>query len=122
MERRGAGDALLSGASVTGNGLLMTLWLAIPVMVFSFNHSPIISSFAVAKREEYGEGAEKKCSSILARAHIMMVLTVMFFVFSCVLSLSPADWRRRKSRTSRFCLTANHFNAPIIAGWRRSSR
>lgn len=59
MERRGAGDPLLSGASVTGNGLLMTLWLAIPVMVFSFNHSPIISSFAVAKREEYGEGAEK---------------------------------------------------------------
>lgn len=49
----------LSGASVTGNGLLMTLLLAIPVMVFSFNHSPIISSFAVAKREEYGEGAEK---------------------------------------------------------------
>jgi serine transporter len=37
----------------------MTLWLAIPVMVFSFNHSPIISSFAVAKREEYGQGAEK---------------------------------------------------------------
>ena len=33
----------------------MTLWLAIPVMVFSFNHSPIISSFAVAKREEYGD-------------------------------------------------------------------
>nr|VXZ81072.1 Serine transporter [Klebsiella pneumoniae] len=105
MERRGAGDALLSGASVTGNGLLMTLWLAIPVMVFSFNHSPIISSFAVAKREEYGEGAEKKCSSILARAHIMMVLTVMFFVFSCVLSPLRQTWRRRKSRTSRFCLT-----------------
>lgn len=31
-------------SSVTGNGLLATLWLAIPVMVFSFNHSPIISS------------------------------------------------------------------------------
>ncbi|MEM7986812.1 HAAAP family serine/threonine permease, partial [Morganella morganii] len=49
-------------ASVTGHGLLITLWLAIPVMVFSFNHSPIISAFAVAKREEYGENAEKKCS------------------------------------------------------------
>ncbi len=94
----------------------MTLWLAIPVMVFSFNHSPIISSFAVAKREEYGEGAEKKCSSILARAHIMMVLTVMFFVFSCVLSLSRQTWRRRKSRTiSILSYLANHFNAPIIA-------
>lgn len=42
----------------------MTLWLAIPVMVFSFNHSPIISSFAVAKREEYGDMAEQKCSKI----------------------------------------------------------
>ncbi len=102
-------------AASTGNGLWMTLWLAIPVMVFSFNHSPIISSFAVAKREEYGEGAEKKCSKILAFAHIMMVLTVMFFVFSCVLSLTPADLAAAKSRTSLFCLTANHFNAPIIA-------
>ncbi|MGQ7148716.1 hypothetical protein ACUOA8_61635, partial [Escherichia sp. SS-MK2] len=49
---------------------------------FLFNHSPIISSFAVAKREEYGDMAEQKCSKILAFAHIMMVLTVMFFVFS----------------------------------------
>ena len=86
-----------SSASDTGNGLWMTLWLAIPVMVFSFNHSPIISSFAVAKREEYGQGAEKKCSSILARAHVMMVITVMFFVFSCVLSLSPADLAAAKA-------------------------
>lgn len=78
----------LDTASATGNGLWMTLWLAIPVMVFSFNHSPIISSFAVAKREEYGDMAEQKCSKILAFAHIMMVLTVMFFVFSCVLSLT----------------------------------
>ncbi len=35
----------------------------------------------------------------------MMVLTVMFFVFSCVLSLSPADLAEAKRRTSRFCLT-----------------
>lgn len=34
-------------AAAGGNastGMLMTLWLVIPVMVFSFNHSPIISS------------------------------------------------------------------------------
>jgi serine transporter len=106
----------LSSASATGNGLWMTLWLAIPVMVFSFNHSPIISSFAVAKREEYGQGAEKKCSSILARAHVMMVLTVMFFVFSCVLSLSPADLAAAKAQNiSILSYLANHFNAPVIA-------
>jgi len=105
-----------SAASATGSGLWMTLWLAIPVMVFSFNHSPIISSFAVAKRAEYGDGAEKKCSSILARAHIMMVITVMFFVFSCVLSLSPADLAAAKDQNiSILSYLANHFNAPVIA-------
>lgn len=103
-------------ATTTGNGLWMTLWLAIPVMVFSFNHSPIISSFAVAKREEYGDAAEKKCSKILAFAHIMMVLTVMFFVFSCVLSLTPADLAAAKEQNiSILSYLANHFNAPIIA-------
>jgi len=102
-------------AASTGNGLWMTLWLAIPVMVFSFNHSPIISSFAVAKREEYGQGAEKKCSKILACAHIMMVLTVMFFVFSCVLSLTPADLAAAKAQNiSILSYLANHFNVSFI--------
>ena len=102
--------------SMNGSGLWMTLWLVIPVMVFSFNHSPIISAFAVAKREEYGVDAEKKCSKILAYAHIMMVLTVMFFVFSCVLSLSPADLAEAKAQNiSILSYLANHFNTPVIA-------
>lgn len=105
-----------SAATDTGKGLWMTLWLAIPVMVFSFNHSPIISAFAVAKREEYGDKAEAKCSKILARSHIMMVLTVMFFVFSCVLSLSPADLAAAKAQNiSILSYLANHFNTPVIA-------
>ncbi|WJV61456.1 HAAAP family serine/threonine permease [Pectobacteriaceae bacterium CE70] len=101
--------------NTTGNGLLATLWLAIPVMVFSFNHSPIISSFAVAKRKEYGEGAEKKCSRILSYSHIMMVLTVMFFVFSCVLTLSPAELMEAKIQNiSILSYLANHFNNPVM--------
>lgn len=105
----------VSGNGV-GNGLLMTLWLVIPVMVFSFNHSPIISSFAVAKRKEYGEDAEKKCSRILAYSHIMMVLTVMFFVFSCVLSLSPENLMEAKNQNiTILSYLANHFSNPMIA-------
>ena len=57
-----------------------TLWLAIPVMVFSFNHSPIISAFAVDQKRVYGAQAERKSSGILATAHGMMVLTVMFLL------------------------------------------
>lgn len=103
-------------SETTGSGLWLTLWLAIPVMVFSFNHSPIISSFAVAKRQEYGDQAASKCSRILACAHIMMVLTVMFFVFSCVLSLSPENLAEAKAQNiSILSYLANHFNAPLIA-------
>ncbi|MDX8000397.1 HAAAP family serine/threonine permease [Xenorhabdus sp. Reich] len=102
-------------SSTSGNGLLFTLWLAIPVMVFSFNHSPIISAFAVAKREEYGEHAEKKCSRILGYAHIMMVLTVMFFVFSCVLSLSSENLAEAKAQNiTILSYLANHFRVPMI--------
>lgn len=99
-----------------GSGLLMTLWLVIPVMVFSFNHSPIISSFAVAKRQEYGDDAEKKCSKILTFSTLMMVVTVMFFVFSCVFSLSPADLLEAKRQNiSILSYLANHFQTPVIA-------
>ncbi|ELY4518433.1 HAAAP family serine/threonine permease [Cronobacter muytjensii] len=109
-------ETLFFSHASTGNGLLMTLWLAIPVMVFSFNHSPIISAFAVAKREEYGVDAEKKCSRILAYAHIMMVVTVMFFVFSCVLSLTPENLAEAKAQNiTILSYLANHFNVPVIA-------
>jgi serine transporter len=93
-----------------------TLWLAIPVMVFSFNHSPIISAFAVDQKQRYGEQAERKSSGILAIAHTMMVVTVMFFCFSCVLALSPADLAAAKAQNiSILSYLANHFQTPVIA-------
>ena len=104
-----------------GDGMPMplffkTLWLAIPVMVFSFNHSPIISAFAVDQKRVYGQQAERKSSGILATAHGMMVLTVMFFCFSCVLALSPADLAAAKAQNiSILSYLANHFQTPVIA-------
>ncbi|RON40520.1 HAAAP family serine/threonine permease [Pseudomonas brassicacearum] len=93
-----------------------TLWLAIPVMVFSFNHSPIISAFSVDQKQRYGEQAERKSSGILAIAHAMMVVTVMFFCFSCVLALSPEDLAAAKAQNiSILSYLANHFQTPVIA-------
>jgi len=109
-------SAIFQHAAVSGKGLWLTLWLAIPVMVFSFNHSPIISAFAVAKRQEYGEKAAQQCSRILARSHLMMVITVMFFVFSCVLSLSPENLAEAKAQNiSILSYLANHFDTPLMA-------
>lgn len=48
-------------ASTSGmsQGLLVTLWLAIPVMVFSFVLTYHLC-FCCGKREEYGDNAEEK--------------------------------------------------------------
>jgi len=95
---------------------LKTLWLAIPVMVFSFNHSPIISAFAVDQKRRYGAQAEPRSGQILARAHGLMVVMVLFFVFSCVLTLSPAQLGEAKAQNlSILSYLANHFSNPMIA-------
>jgi serine transporter len=109
---------ILTTASVVPptSSLIHTLWLAIPVMVFSFNHSPIISAFAVDRKRAWGASAEPHCSRILARAHGLMVITVMFFVFSCVLVLSPAQLAEAKAQNlSILSYLANHFSNPTIA-------
>ncbi|PAF51481.1 serine/threonine protein kinase [Helicobacter sp. 13S00401-1] len=98
-----------------GHGFWFTLWLVIPVMVFSFNHSPIISSLAVHEKKRYGEGAEKKSSKIISRSNIIMVVVVMFFTFSCALCLTPHDFVLAKEQNiSILSYVANKFNAPIL--------
>jgi len=98
------------------SALLHTLWLAIPVMVFSFNHSPIISAFAVDQQRRYGINAETRSRQILGRAHALMVVMVLFFVFSCVLTLSPAQLAEAKAQNlSILSYLANHFSNPTIA-------
>ena len=98
------------------HSLLKSIWLLIPVMVFSFNHSPIISSFAVNQKQRYGDEADRNATRILKYSHLLMVATVMFFVFSCVLSLSPHDMALAKQQNiSILSYLANHFNTPLVA-------
>lgn len=49
----------------SSSAMLMTLWMTFPVLVFSFNHFPIISAFVMKERQEYGdEHVDKKCHDI----------------------------------------------------------
>lgn len=102
--------------AVTAWDFYKTLWLALPVMVFSFNHSPIISSFALGQKNNHHADAEFFANKILLRANIMMVLSVLFFVFSCVFSLTPQDLLQAKSQNiSILSYLANHFSNPVIS-------
>ncbi|MBH3430749.1 serine/threonine transporter [Pseudomonas alkylphenolica] len=112
-----SGGILTTAAELpSGSAFLHTLWLAIPVMVFSFNHSPIISAFAVDQKRQYGVHADERSGQILCRAHLLMVAMVMFFVFSCVLTLTPAQLAEAKAQNlSILSYLANHFSNPTIA-------
>lgn len=108
----------LGSLSLTGHdGILITVWLGISIMVFSFNFSPIVSSFVVSKREEeeyekdFGRDfTERKCSQIISRASMLMVAVVMFFAFSCLFTLSPANMAEAKAQNIPvLSYLANHF-------------
>lgn len=109
-------QASVADISLLGHdGILVTVWLGISIMVFSFNFSPIVSSFVVSKREEYEgefgkEYTEKKCSQIISRASMLMVAVVMFFAFSCLFTLSPANMAEAKAQNIPvLSYLANHF-------------
>ena len=106
----------LSDISLVGHdGILVTVWLGISIMVFSFNFSPIVSSFVVSKREEYEQEfgrdfTERKCSRIISRASMLMVAVVMFFAFSCLFTLSPQNMAEAKAQNIPvLSYLANHF-------------
>ena len=84
-------------ATVTVADFFKTVFLTIPVLVFSFNHSPAISSFASAYRQELGDQAEPHTSKALLRTTLLLVGFTMFFVYSCVLALSPAELLQAKA-------------------------
>ncbi|PWC47417.1 serine/threonine transporter [Azospirillum sp. TSA6c] len=100
----------------TAGQFSLTLWLSIPALVFSFNHSPAISRFVVAQQNHYGEEAESQTTRIEKYAVVMMVLVVLFFVFSCVFSLSPQELADAKAQNiSILSYLGNKFDNPLMA-------
>ncbi|MBU2898242.1 aromatic amino acid transport family protein [Vibrio hepatarius] len=94
----------------------VVVWLAIPIIVFSFNHSPIISQFAKEQRLKHGDNAVRKTDTITGGAAMMLMGFVMFFVFSVVLSLSPEQLAMAKEQNiSVLSYLANAHESPLIS-------
>lgn len=102
----------------SAHDFVTTLWLTIPVLVFAFNHSPAISSCVVSHAHHFLQGSDtdREISKTLRQAAMMLVAFVMLFVFSCVLSLTPADLSQAKAQNiSILSYLANHFDNPVIS-------
>ncbi|MCM3736123.1 septum formation initiator [Bacillus cytotoxicus] len=100
----------------TGTGYFGTILMILPIIVFSFNHSPMISSFVMKQRATYGiEATDAKCAQIQKACYIMTFAVVMFFVWSSTLSLTPNDLiMAKKENLSILSYLANELNSPII--------
>ena len=86
------------------------------MLVFSFNHSPAISTFTLSVRREYGEASSQKANQILFRTSVMLLIFVMFFVFSCILCLDSTDFQAaREANIPILSYFANKLNVPFIA-------
>ncbi|MDR9826556.1 aromatic amino acid transport family protein [Vibrio sp. FNV 38] len=98
------------------SGMPSMIWLALPMIVFSFNHSPIISQFTKEQRLAYGDKAVNKTDAITGGAAVMLMGFVMFFVFSVVLSLSPEQLAEAQAQNiSVLSYLANIHESPLIS-------
>ncbi|TCZ77080.1 septum formation initiator [Paenibacillus albiflavus] len=106
----------VSTAPTGVGGYFNLIFLVLPIIVFSFNHSPMISSFVVKQRQTYGiQATDAKCAQIQKYTYIMTFVVVMFFVWSSVLSLTPDDLVMAKEQNlSILSYLANRLNSPII--------
>src|SRR5690606_33954949 len=72
--------------------LFKITWFILPIIVFSFNHSPMISTFVVKQRETYGiEHVDRKTGQIQKVCYAITIFVVLFFVYSCALSVTAGD-------------------------------
>lgn len=74
------------------------LWLTLPVLVFAFNHSPAVSPMIQDLVAENSDRAviEKKVNKIELMTANILIFFVMFFVISCVLSLTPEQLQQAR--------------------------
>jgi serine transporter len=71
----------------------------------------------VRQKQRYGLAlAEQKCGQIQRYGVLLMTVVVLFFVLSCVLSLSPQQLAEAKAQNlSILSYLANQFDTPVIA-------
>lgn len=97
-------------------GLMESVWNGLPLVVFAFSFTAITSSFVVAQRRTYGAQAEKKVPQIMLVAVIVSVSTLVFFSWSCIFALSPAELAEAKaSNLTILSFLARKFDTPMIA-------
>jgi serine transporter len=87
-------------APILGTDTIKNLLLLFPVLVFAMNFSPICSTLGSAYRRHYPEGNEavRRTDRIIKWNSLLLLIFVMFFVFSIVLATTPEILAQAKAK------------------------
>ena len=97
-------------------GLLASCFHALPMVVFAFSFTSIVSSFVVAQKKRYGSNSAYKVTQILFVAVAIVVVTVVFFAWSSIFALSPAEITQAKvENLTVLSFLARKFDSPALA-------
>ena len=94
---------------------VLAIWLTLPVLVFAFDHSPIISTFTQNVGKEYGVFKEYKLNQIELGTSLMLLGFVMFLCFRASYCLNADDFvKAREQNIPILSYLANTLNNPLI--------
>lgn len=88
-------DALNALPDATAGTTFKNIWLTLPLITFSFCCAPIISPLAAHYQEA---GNEARMYRVIKIAYLAIFISIIFFVFSCVLSIPPETFTEAKEK------------------------
>lgn len=93
---------------------LETLFITLPVVIFTVNYLPIISTFALY-HSKHSPTPEKDTTNLLWLASLLIFGFSMFFVFSCIMTIDPENMAiAKETNTNILVYMANYFNDPWL--------
>lgn len=91
-----------------------TLWLTLPVVIFSFNFSPIVSTFTLNYLNNH-EAPEPATELVLWRSTWLLFIFIMFFIISCVLTVDQNHMLAAKDQNMNILVYIGKlFDDPIL--------
>ena len=98
----------------TGFDFFETLWLTIPVVIFTFNFLPAVSTFTFYYMANH-PSPQAATQTVLLRTCWLLFFFMLFFVFSCVLSVPPEQMKIAKENNLNILVhMGNIFDDPIL--------
>ncbi|WP_273367838.1 amino acid permease [Corynebacterium massiliense] len=97
------GSFMEAGDSSAG-GLIRSMFLILPVLVFSFSFVAALSQFCLEMEKHHGPDHQERSTRVIGWTTLLLTVFTMFFVWSCALAMG-ADGMA----------TANENNLPVLS-------